>query len=106
MKAARELLSYLPQVSRDLHIVPGVVVELAVDWFDKRLESPGAEINDQPHGAALQRQVHVIRRFPRVEHEAVSLQRAEGQRDLVRAALDGCHRQVIAEKLVAFECRH
>lgn len=41
-----------------------------------------------------------------MEHEAIPLQGSEGQRDLVRAALDGGHGQVIAEKLVAFERRH
>lgn len=41
-----------------------------------------------------------------MEHEAIPLQGSEGQRDLVCAALDGGHGQVIAEKLVAFERRH
>lgn len=38
-----------------------------------------------------------------MQHEAVALQRAEGKRDLVSAALDGRQRQVVAEELVAFE---
>lgn len=86
--------------------MPGVVVKLAVDGFDECLESARAEVDDEPDGAALQRQVDVISRLARVQHEAVALQGSEGQRDLVRAALDGGHGQVVAEKLVALECRH
>lgn len=86
--------------------MPGVVVELAVDGFDERLEGAGAEVDDEPDGATFQRQVHVIGRFARVEHEAVPLQGSEGQRDLVRAALNGGHGQVIAEKLISFERCH
>lgn len=106
IRPSRDTLSYLPQVSRDLDVVPGVVVKLAVDGFNERLEGAGAEVDDEPDGAALQRQVHVIGRFTRVEHEAVPLQGSERQRDLIRAALDGGHGQVIAEKLIAFERRH
>lgn len=106
IRRSHDALSYLPQVSRDLDVVPGVVVKLAVDGFDERLEGAGAKVDDEPDGATLQRQVHVIGRFARVEHEAISLQGSEGQCDLVRAALDRGHGQVIAEKLIAFERRH
>lgn len=106
IRPSRDVLSYLPQVSRDLDVMPGVVVKLAVDGFDERLEGAGAQVDDEPDGTALQRQVDIIGRFARVEHEAVPLQGSEGQRDLIRAALDGGHGQVIAEKLIAFERRH
>lgn len=86
--------------------MPGVVVKLAVHRFDEGLEGARAEVDDEPDGAALQRKVHVIGRFARVEHEAIPLQGSERQRDLIRAALDRSHGQVVAEKLVALERRH
>jgi len=94
---------YLSQVAGDAHVMPGVVVELAVDGLHQGLERPRAQVDDEPHGAALQRQVDVVRRLAGVQHEAVALQRAEGERDLVGAALDGRQREVIAEELVALE---
>lgn len=97
---------YLPQVASDAHVMPSVVVELAVDRFNQSLESARAQVDDQPHGAALQREVDVVGRFASVQHEAVALQRAEGERDLVGAALDRCQRQVVAEEFVALEGRH
>lgn len=97
---------YLTQVAGDAHIVPGVVVELPIDGLHQCLESTRAQVDDQPHGAALQRQVDVVGRLASVQHEAVALQRAKGKRDLVRAALDGRQRQVIAEELVPLECGH
>lgn len=98
--------SYLAQVPRHSHIVPVVVVELAVHRFHQRFEGPGSQVDDQPHRSTLQGQVDVVGRLARVQHEAVALQRAERQRDLVRAALDGVVGQVVAEKLVALEGRH
>lgn len=100
------MIAYLPQVSCDLDVMPGVVVKLAVDGFDERLEGARAEVDDEPDGAALQRQVHVIGRFACMQHEAISLQGSEGQCDLICAALDGGHGQVVAEKLIAFKRRH
>ena len=97
---------YLPQVARDPDVMPGVVVELAVDRLHQRLEGAGAQVDDQPDGAALQGQVDVVGRLPRVQHEAVALERAEGESDLVRAALDGRQGQVVAEELVPFEGGH
>ena len=94
---------YLAQVAGDAHVMPGVVVELAVDGLHQGLECPRAQVDDQPNGAALQGKVDVVGRLAGVQHEAVALQRAEGQRDLVSAALDGRQRQVIAEELVALE---
>lgn len=97
---------YLAQVAGDAHIVPGVVVELAIHWLHQGFKSPRAQVDDQPNGAALQGKVHVVSRLPSVQHEAVALQRAEGKRDLVSAALYGRHGQVVAEELVALEGGH
>lgn len=94
---------YLAQVAGDAHVMPGVVVELAVDGLHQGLECPRAQVDDQPDRAALQGKVHVVCRLAGVQHEAVALQRAEGKRDLVGAALDGRQRQVVAEELVALE---
>ena len=94
---------YLAQVAGDAHVMPGVVVELAVDGLHQGLECPRAQVDDQPNGTALQGKVDVVGRFAGVQHEAVALQRAEGERDLISAALDGRQRQVIAEELVALE---
>lgn len=98
--------AYLTQVAGDAYIVPGIVIELAIDGLHQGLKGPRAQIYDQPHCAALQRKVHVVGRLPGVQHEAVTLQGAERESDLVRAALDGGHRQVVAEELVAFEGSH
>lgn len=54
---------YLPQVASDAHVMPSVVVELAVDGFDQGLESPRPQIDNQPHRAALQREVDVVCRL-------------------------------------------
>lgn len=97
---------YLAQVASDAHVMPGVVVELAVDGLDQGLERPRAKVDDQPDRTALQGEVYVVGRLAGVQHEAVALQRAKGKRDLVGAALDGRQRQVIAEELVAFEGRY
>ncbi|TNN33915.1 hypothetical protein EYF80_055923 [Liparis tanakae] len=94
---------YLSQVARDFDVVPGVVVELPVDRLHDGLEGPGAQVDDQRHGAVLQRQVDVVGRLARVQQQPVALPRLEGQRDLVAAALDGVLRQVVAEVLGAPE---
>lgn len=94
---------YLAQVAGDAHIMPGVVVELAIHRLHQGLERPRAQVDDQPNCAALQRQVYVVCRLASVQHQAVALQCAEGKRDLVRAALDGRQRQVVAEELIALE---
>lgn len=83
--------------------MPGVVVELAINWLNQGLEGPGAQVDDQPDGAALQGQIHVVCRLPGVQHEAVALQRSEGEGYFVGAALDGGQGQVVAEELVALE---
>lgn len=80
---------HLSQVARDSDIVPHVVVELPAGRFHQGLEGPGAQIDDQPQSSVPQGEVDVIGRLPRVQQQAVPLQRAEGQRDLVQAALDG-----------------
>ncbi len=86
--------------------MPSVVVKLPVHRLHKRLEGAGAQVDDEPDGAALQRQVDVVCRFPGVQHQAVALERSEGQRDLVRAALDGSHGQIVTEELVPLEGGH
>ena len=79
---------YLPQVARDPDVMPGIVIKFAVDGLHQGLEGPGAQVDDQRDGAVLQRQVDVVGRLACVEHEAVALQRLEGEGDLVAAALD------------------
>lgn len=51
---------YLAQVAGDAHVMPGVVVELAVDGLHQGLEGPGAEIDDKRYGTVLQCQVDVV----------------------------------------------
>lgn len=41
-----------------------------------------------------------------MKQQAVPLQGAEGQRDLIHAALNGSLGQVVAEELIAFEGGH
>lgn len=77
--------------------MPGVIVEFAVDRLHDGLEGPRSQIDDQRHGAVLQRQVDVVGRLARVQDEAVALPGLEGERDLVTAALDGVLREVVAE---------
>ncbi|CAG5929507.1 unnamed protein product [Menidia menidia] len=91
------------EVAGDSHIVPGVIVELAIDRLHQGFKSPRAQVDDQPDCAALQRKVDIVSRLAGVQHQPVALQRSEGKGDLVGAALDGCQGQVVAEELVAFE---
>lgn len=86
--------------------MPRVVVELAVRRLHESLEGARAQVDDQAHGSALQRQIDVIGRLAGVEQEAVSLQSPEGQRDLICAALDGLLGQVVAEELITLERGH
>lgn len=97
---------YLSQVARHFDVVPGIVVEFAVNRLHNGLEGPGAQVDDEGNCAIFERQVDVVGRLPRVQEEAVALPRLEGQRDLVAAALDGVLRQVIAEVLGAAEGGH
>lgn len=83
---------YLAQVASDAHIMPGVVVELAVDGLDQGLKCPRAKVDDQPNCTALQGKVYVVGRLAGVQHEAVALQSAKGKGDLISAALDGRQR--------------
>ena len=98
--------TYLAQVPRDPHVVPAVVVEVAGGGLHEGLEGPGAQVDHQPQGPVPQGQVDVVGRAARVQQQPVALPRAEGQRDLVQAALDGRLRQVVAEELVAPEGGH
>lgn len=86
--------------------MPVIVVELPAGRLHEGLKSTGAQIDDQPQSSVPQGQVDVVSRPPRVKQQAVSLQGAEGQRDLVHAALDGRLGEVVAEELVAFEGGH
>lgn len=83
--------------------MPGVVIELAIDRLHEGLKRPRAQIDDKPDGAALQGEVDVVGGLARVQHQAVALQRPEGQRDFVGAALDGGHGQIVAKELVSLE---
>lgn len=94
---------YLAQVAGDAHVMPGIVVKLAIDRLNEGLEGPRAQVDDQPHRATLQGQVDVISRLASVQHEAIALQRSEGERNLVGAALDWRQGQVVAEELVPLE---
>lgn len=52
--------AYLAQVASDAHVMPGIVVELAVDGLHQSLERPRAQVDDQPHCSTLQREVDVV----------------------------------------------
>lgn len=95
--------THLPAIARHPDIVPVVVVELPAGRLHQGLERTGTEIDDQPQSPVPQGQVDVVSRPSRVEQQAVPLQGAEGQRDLVHAALNRGLGQVVAEELVAFE---
>lgn len=41
---------YLSQVARHFDVVPGIVIELSVDWFDDGLKGPGTQIDDEGDG--------------------------------------------------------
>ncbi len=86
--------------------MPGIVVELAIRWLHQSLEGTGAQVDDQAHGPAFQRQVDVVGRLAGVQQETVSLQRSEGQGDFICAALDRLLGQVVAEELITLERGH
>lgn len=86
--------------------MPGIVVEFAIDGLHDGLKGSRAEIDDQRHGAVLQRQVDVVGRLARVQNKAVALPGLEGERDLVTAALDGVLREVVAEVFRASKGGH
>lgn len=86
--------------------MPDVVVELPAGGFHQSFEGSGAQVDDQPQGSVPQGQVDVVGGPPRVEQQAVPLQRAEGQRDLIQIALDGGLGQVEAEELIASKGGH
>lgn len=97
---------YLTQVSGHTDSMPGIVVELAVGRLHQGLEGAGAQVDDQAHSTAFQRQVDVVGGLSGVEQEAVPLQCSEGQGDFIGAALDGLLGQVVAEELITLECGH
>lgn len=86
--------------------MPNVVVELAAGGFHQSFEGSGAQVDDQPQSAVPQGQVDVVGGPARVQQQAVPLQRAEGQRDLIQTALDGSLGQVVAEELIASKGGH
>lgn len=83
--------------------MPGVVIELPTGRFHQGLKRTGAQVDDQPQGSVPQRQVDIVGGLSCVKQQAVPLQGAEGQGDLIQTALDGRLGQVVAEVLVAFE---
>ena len=83
--------------------MPIIVIKFPIDRLHQSLKRSGAQINDEGDGAVFQRQVDVVRRFARVQHQSVPLQRLKGERDLVTAALNGVQGQVVAEELRSFE---
>ena len=83
--------------------MPIIVIKFPIDRLHQSLKRSRAQINDEGDGAVFQRQVDVVGRFARVQHEAVPLERLEGEGDLVAAALDGVQGQVVAEELRALE---
>lgn len=98
--------TYLTEVACHSNIMPGIVIELPSRRLHKSLESPRAQVDDEPESAVPQGQVDIVSRLPRVEQQAVPLQSTEGQRDLVQTALNGRLGQVVAEELIAFEGGH
>lgn len=97
---------YLSQVARHFNVVPGIVVEFAVNRLHNGLKGPRAQVDDEGNCAVFERQVDVVGRLPRVQKEAVALPCLEGQCDLIAAALDGVLRQVITEVFGATEGGH
>lgn len=96
-------LDYLSQVASHFNVVPGIVVEFAVNRLHNSLEGPRAQVDDEGNCTVFEREVDVVGRLPRVQEEAVALPRLEGERDLIAAALDGVLRQVITEVFGATE---
>ena len=103
---SQRMHTHLAAVAGNLNIMPDVVVELPASWFHQGLEGAGAQVDDEPQGPVPQGQVDIVSWLPRVKQQAVPLQGAEGQRDLVHAALNGSLGQVVAEELIAFEGGH
>lgn len=97
---------YLSQVACHFDVVPGIIIELSIDWFDDGLECPGTQIDDERDGPIFQRQVDIVSGLARVQQEAISLPGLKGQRDLIAAALDRVLWQVIAEVLRSTESGH
>lgn len=100
------MYTHLAEVACHSNVVPDVVIELPFGRLHQRLESAGAQVDDQPQSTIPQGQVDIVSRPPRVKQQAVPLQGAEGQRDLVQTALNGSLGQVVAEELIAFEGGH
>lgn len=97
---------YLTEIPCYFDIMPIIVIKFSIDRLHQGFKCPGPQINDQRNRPVFQRQVDVVGRFARVQHQSVPLQGFEGERDLVAAALDRVLRQVVAEVFGTFEGRH
>lgn len=102
----QRLCTHLAAVARHANVMPDVVIELPTGRFHQGLERARAQVDDEPQGSVPQGQVDVVGRPPRVEQQAVPLQGAEGQRNLVHAALNGGLGEVVAEELIPFKGGH
>lgn len=98
--------THLAAVACHSDIVPDVIIELPAGWFYEGFKSTRAQVDDQPQSSIPQGQVDIVSRPPCVKQQAVPLQGAEGQRDLIHIALNGSLGQVVAEELIAFEGGH
>lgn len=98
--------THLAAVACHSNIVPDVIIELPTGRFHQGFESARAQVDDQPQSSIPQGQVDIVSRPPCVKQQAVPLQGAEGQRDLIHTALNGSLGQVVAEELIAFEGGH
>lgn len=83
--------------------MPIIVIKLPIDRLHQSFKGSRSQINDKRDGPVFQRQVNVVGGFAGVQHQAVSLQGLERQRDFVAAALDRIRGQIIAEELGSFE---
>ena len=83
--------------------MPIIVIKFPIDGLHQRFKGPGTQINDERDRPVFQRQIDVVGRFARVQHQSVSLQGLERERDLIAAALNGVQGQVVAEVFRSFE---
>lgn len=97
---------YLTEIPCYFDIMPIIVIKFSIDRLHQGFKGPGSQINDQRNSAVFQRQVDVVGRFARVQHQSVPLQGFKRERDLIAAALYRVLRQVVAEVLGTFEGRY
>lgn len=94
---------YLTEIPRYFDIMPIIVIKLPIDRLHQSFEGSGPQINDERDSPIFQRQVDIVGRFARVQHQAVPLQSFEGQCDFIAAALNRVQGQIVAEELGSFE---